>query len=142
MITTEQPASNNQYGANIVMLPNTISKSGSNRGYLGEEDERSAKPSNTGFDEQFNNSDTRARGAKLPGWMDRALVRQVLATDPIICGRGNTVSQSGVVSATQQTMQPYPIVRSGESWRRRMKKLVEIYKVSQILRGKSKIRQK
>ena len=142
MITTEQPASNHQYAANIAMLPNTISVSGSNRRYLGEEGERSAEPSNTGFEEQFNNSHTRARGAKWAGWMDRALVRQVLATDPITCGRGNTVSKWGEVSATLQTLQPQPIVRSGESCRQRMKKLVEIYKVSQILGRKSKIRQK
>ena len=106
---------------------------------MGEEDERSAEPSNICFDEHFNNSHTRGRGAKWAGWMDRALVRQVLTTDPITCRRGNTVSKWGEVSATRETLQPQPIVRSGESCHQRMKKLVEIYKVSQILGGKSKI---
>lgn len=31
------------------------------------------------------------RSAKWTDWMDRALFRQVLATDPINCGRGRTV---------------------------------------------------
>jgi len=69
------------------------------------------------------------RAAKWTDWMDRALVRQVLATDPINCGRGKTVAKWAEVAEVLQTLEPQPILRSQESCRQRVKKLVEIYKV-------------
>ena len=63
-------------------------------------------------------------------WMDQALVCQVLATDPINCARGNTVAKWTEVSAILQKLEPQPVKKSPESCRQRVKKLVEIYKVS------------
>jgi len=65
--------------------------------------------------------------------MDRALVRQVLATDPINCGRGRTVAKWAEVAQVLRRLEPQPILRSQESCRQRVKKLVEIYKVSKLL---------
>jgi len=70
------------------------------------------------------------RAAKWTDWMDRALVRQVLATDPINCGRGRTVAKWAEVAQVLRRLEPQPILRSQESCRQRVKKLVEIYKVS------------
>jgi len=62
--------------------------------------------------------------------MDSALVRQVLATDPINCGHGRTVAKWAEVAEILGRLKPQPIVQSQESCRQRVKKLVEIYKVS------------
>jgi len=63
-------------------------------------------------------------------WMDQALVRQVMATDPLNCIRGSTASKWAEVSLSLEELQPQPISPSAESGRQRVKKLVEIYKVS------------
>ncbi|PWW73651.1 hypothetical protein C7212DRAFT_365755 [Tuber magnatum] len=70
------------------------------------------------------------RAAKWVGWMDHALVRQVLATDPINCGRGRTVVKWAEVADRLHGLEPQPILQSPESCRQRIKKLVEIYKKS------------
>jgi len=70
------------------------------------------------------------KALKWSGWMDRAVVRQVLATDPINCARGNTVAKWAEVSSVLQKLEPQPVNKSPESCRQRVKKLVEIYKVS------------
>ena len=75
-------------------------------------------------------SSSGGRAAKWTDWMDRALVRQVLATDPINCGRGWTVAKWAEVAQVLRRLEPQPILRSQESCRQRVKKLVEIYKVS------------
>ena len=61
--------------------------------------------------------------------MDHTLVRQVLASDPIGCGRGRTAAKWAEVATFLQALQPQPILWSPESCRQRVKKLVEIYKV-------------
>ena len=63
-------------------------------------------------------------------WMDQALVRQVLATDPLNCIRGSTASKWAEVCLPLEELQPQAISRSAESCRQRVKKLVEIYKAS------------
>ncbi|KAG0137949.1 hypothetical protein HOY82DRAFT_597231 [Tuber indicum] len=68
------------------------------------------------------------RSLKWSEWMDQAVVRQVLTTDPINCGKGSTVAKWSEVSATLQKLEPQPISKSAESCRQRVKKLVEIYK--------------
>jgi len=73
------------------------------------------------------------RAAKWTGWMDQALVRQVLATDPLNCARGRTVAKWAEVAGILQTLEPQPIFRSAESCRQRVKKLVEIFKVSKAI---------
>ncbi|KAG0135116.1 hypothetical protein HOY82DRAFT_600890 [Tuber indicum] len=75
---------------------------------------------------------TTGRAAKWTSWMDAALVRQVLATDPINCGRGRTVGKWAQVSTIPGGLQPQPILRSPESCRQRVKKLVEIYKKNEL----------
>ncbi|KAG0129990.1 hypothetical protein HOY82DRAFT_540461 [Tuber indicum] len=75
---------------------------------------------------------TPGRATKWAGWMDRALVRQVLATDPINCGRGRTVAKWVEVSDTLRLLTPQPILRSPESCRQRVKKLIEIYKKNEL----------
>ena len=77
-------------------------------------------------------SSSAGRAAKWTDWMDAALVRQVLATDPINCGRGRTVAKWAEVAEVLRRLEPQPIVRSQESCRQRIKKLVEIYKVSKL----------
>ena len=72
------------------------------------------------------------RAAKWTDWMDRALVRQVLATDPINCGRGRRVAKWAEVAQVLRRLEPQPILRSQESCRQRVKKLVEICKVSKL----------
>ncbi|KAG0644748.1 hypothetical protein HOY80DRAFT_938778 [Tuber brumale] len=62
--------------------------------------------------------------------MDLALVRQVLATDPLNCVRGRTVTKWTEVTTALNSLKPQPISRSAESCRQRVKKLVEIYKSS------------
>ena len=62
--------------------------------------------------------------------MDQALVRQVLASDPLNCVRGSTTMKWVEVSTALNDLRPQPIFRSAESCRQRVKKLVEIYKVS------------
>ena len=79
---------------------------------------------------QLTRQGRRETSSKWLEWMDKALVRQVLATDPINCGRGSTAVKWGVVSAILQDLEPQPITKSPESCRQRVKKLVEIYKVS------------
>ncbi|KAG0642616.1 hypothetical protein HOY80DRAFT_998419 [Tuber brumale] len=74
----------------------------------------------------------RAKGTKWLGWMDRALVRQVLATDPLNCSRGRTAEKWAEVSSSMAAMKPQPISRSPESCRQRVKKLVEIYKKAEL----------
>ena len=70
-----------------------------------------------------------AKSSKWANWMDHALVRQVLASDPIGCGRGRTAAKWAEVATFLQGLQPQPIIRTPESCRQRVKKLVEIYKV-------------
>lgn len=65
--------------------------------------------------------------------MDCALVRQVLVTDPINCGRGNQVAKGSEVSRILQELKPQPISKTSESCRQRVKRLVEIYKVCRNL---------
>ena len=49
---------------------------------------------------QLTRQRRRETSSKCLEWMDKALVRQVLAsTDPINCGRGSTALKWGVVSA-------------------------------------------
>ena len=80
-------------------------------------------------DEPGSQRQGKGRGTKWDGWMDRALVRQVLATDPITCGRGQTATKWKEVAEVLQDLKPQPILRSAESCRQRVKKLIEIYKV-------------
>jgi len=75
-------------------------------------------------------SSSGGRAAKWTDWMDSALVRQVLATDPINCGRGRTVAKWAEVAKILGRLKPQPILRRKESCRQRVKKLVEIYKVT------------
>jgi len=75
----------------------------------------------------------KARVVKWAGWMDQALVRQVLASDPLNCIRGSTAMKWVEVSTALNDLRPQPIFRSAESCRQRVKKLVEIYKVSSAL---------
>ncbi|RPA89031.1 hypothetical protein L873DRAFT_1895843 [Choiromyces venosus 120613-1] len=72
------------------------------------------------------------RAAKLMDWMDHALVRQVLATDLLNCGRGTTVAKWAEVADVLQRLEPQPILQSQESCCQRVKKHVEIYKKSGI----------
>lgn len=72
----------------------------------------------------------KGKAPKWLSWMDRALVRQVLATDPLNCVRGSTASKWAEVSLALEEFQPQLISRTAESCRQRVKKLVEIYKVS------------
>jgi len=71
------------------------------------------------------------RATKRIDWMDRALSRQVLATDPINCGRGRVVAKWAEVAQVLRRLEPQPILRSHKSCRQRVKKLVQIYKVSE-----------
>jgi len=59
------------------------------------------------------------RPAKWTNWMDCALVRQVLATDPINCGRGRTVAKWAEVAKMLERLEQQPIVQSQESCRQR-----------------------
>lgn len=70
-----------------------------------------------------------AKGKKWDRWEDQVLVRQVLATDPLTCERGRTAERWGEVSDILGQLEPKVILRSGESCRQRIKKLVEVYKV-------------
>ncbi|RPA94239.1 hypothetical protein L873DRAFT_1793099 [Choiromyces venosus 120613-1] len=72
------------------------------------------------------------RAAKWMDWMDCALVRQVLATDSLNCGRGRTVAKWAEVADVLQRLELQPILRSQESCRQRVKKLVEIYKKGEL----------
>jgi len=81
---------------------------------------------------QGASSGSAGRATKWTDWMDCALVRQVLATDPIHCGRRRTVAKWAEVAEMLERLEPQPIVRSQESCRQRVKKLVEIYKVSKL----------
>ena len=72
----------------------------------------------------------KGKAPKWLNWMDQALVRQVLATDPLNCIRGSTASKWAEVSIALEELQPQPILRTAESCRQRVKKLVEVYKVS------------
>ena len=59
--------------------------------------------------------------------MDHALVRQVLASEPIGYGRERTVAKWAEVAAFLQALQSQPIIHTPESCRQLVKKLVEIY---------------
>ncbi|KAG0640995.1 hypothetical protein HOY80DRAFT_762625 [Tuber brumale] len=64
--------------------------------------------------------------------MDLALVRQVLATDPLNCVRGKTATKWTKVTTALNSLKPQPISCSAESCRQRVKKLVEIYKKEEL----------
>jgi len=72
----------------------------------------------------------KGKAPKWLSWMDQALVRQVLVTDPLNCIRGRTASKWGEVSFALEALRPQPLSHTAESCRQRVKKLVEIYKVS------------
>jgi len=80
-------------------------------------------------DEPGSQRQGKGRGTKWNRWMERALVRQVLATEPITCGRGQTATKWKEVAEILPDLEPQPILRSAESCRQRVKKLIEIYKV-------------
>ncbi|RPA93315.1 hypothetical protein L873DRAFT_1854464 [Choiromyces venosus 120613-1] len=83
-------------------------------------------------EEQQKDPKGSGKAAKWAGWMDQALVRQVIATDPINCGRGKTAAKWGEVSNVLKNLKPQPILHSGESCRQRVKRLVEIYKKAEL----------
>lgn len=70
------------------------------------------------------------RGTKWEAWEDRALVRQVLADDPLNCIRGRTPEKWQDVSKHLAELQPKAMQRSSDSCRSRLKKLVLWHKVS------------
>ncbi|KAI5839994.1 hypothetical protein DFP73DRAFT_529470 [Morchella snyderi] len=76
---------------------------------------------------------TTAGAKRWDAWEDRALARQVLADDPINCLRGVTQEKWQDVANHLGEMQSTGrlIVRSGESCRIRMKKLVMLHKKEQ-----------
>ena len=68
----------------------------------------------------------KAKMVKWVGWIDQALVRQVLASDPLNSVRGSTTMKWVEVSRALNDLRPHPIFQGAESCRQRVKKLVEI----------------